>query len=274
MIELISRHVSTLPLDGEILNPEALAGKTVAEIERILLRHGNRLEALAEHFQVARHAGDPLELRLLGPTDHLQNLGWAMNRGTIHVEGNLGRHCGARMSGGRIEIHGSAGDWLGAEMGGGRIHVHGSAGDMAGCAYRGARMGMRGGEIHITGNAGSEVAGTMRRGLVLVEGACGDFAGTNMIAGTVVVLGALGDHAGTGMKRGTLVTFQEPHQAPGFLLTCRYTPLALPVLLRKLKTFPLLSISQDRLDTRAEVNLYRGDLMTGGRGEIWMLFQP
>jgi formylmethanofuran dehydrogenase subunit C len=121
---------------------------------------------------------------------------------------------------------------------------------------------MRGGRITITGDAGDEVGRLMRRGLIDVRGRVGEFCGASMIAGTIIAGGGVGPRCGAGMKRGTIVTFgPEFARAPGCVYACDYWPAYAEIVRRELT---------DSIDRPIDsVQLYRGDLTTGGRGEIW-----
>jgi formylmethanofuran dehydrogenase subunit C len=125
---------------------------------------------------------------------------------------------------------------------------------------------MTGGTILIHGQVGNEVGHTMRRGLIAV-GAAGDLAGFNMLAGTIMIFGPSGIRHGAGMRRGTLALLggEPPPLLPSFRRACRYRPEVMALLLRHLKRleFP---VPDDLL--RTEFDLYNGDLIEGGRGEL------
>jgi formylmethanofuran dehydrogenase subunit C len=107
----------------------------------------------------------------------------------------------------------------------------------------------------------------MRRGLLAVGGKTGDLAGFNMLAGTILVFGNAGIRHGAGMRRGTIGFFgsELPRMLPSFRHACRYHPEALTLIMQQLAQhqFPLPA---DAL--RLTVDLYNGDLIEGGRGEI------
>ena len=151
-------------------------------------------------------------------------------------------------------------------MKGGVIHVHGGAGHLVGAAYRGSPAGMRGGMILVDGNAGNEIGHSLRRGTIAIGGNIGDLAGFNMLAGTILVGGEMGIRHGAGMKRGTLIFLSEkrPELIPTFVSGGRHRPLMTTMLSRELKEsgFELA----DRLV--AEFEIYHGDQIEGGRGEI------
>lgn len=267
MLTLKFRSLGPIPIEAEAITPNALQALPLPQIERLPLRWGNRLIPLAEAFDVS---GDPTDgvIEVLGDMPQVKRLGEAMTSGHLRIVGNAGWHVGAGMRGGRIDISGNVGDWLGAEMKGGIIRVHGSAGNLVGAAYRGSRRGMSQGTIVIDGNAGHELAATMRRGLIVVAGNVGDFAGAAMIAGTLVVGGTFGQRPGVGLKRGSIIALGErPTLIPSYRLDCHYEPTYLRLLWQSLQKWqsPLT-----QRECTLSVERWSGDLLTGGRGEIWL----
>lgn len=149
-------HAKTsVPVEIEGIVPDRLRERSLAEIERLAIYHGNRTVPLAELFRVG---GDPSDERieLEGDLAGVHQIGHAMKGGAIRVHGNAGRHVGGEMSGGRIVVDGDVGDHAGAEMHGGLITVAGNAGHRIGAAYPGSKKGMTDGTILIGGNVGSE----------------------------------------------------------------------------------------------------------------------
>ena len=264
--QLTYREPQSVPVEIEGITPDRLAEKSVAQVERLPVMVGNREVPLADLFDVA---GDDSGARLdfFGDLSGVHWIGAKMCGGHIHVHGDAGRHVGSEMSGGRIEVDGHAGDWVGAELKQGIIHVHGRAGHLVGAAYRGSRMGMTGGEILIDGSVGNELGHSMRRGLIAVGGDVGDIVGFSMLAGTIVVFGAAGIRHGAGMKRGSLwfLGDERPSVLPTFRLACRYRPLAMTLVLRRLQE---LGFAVPDSLWQCEVELYNGDLIAGGRGEL------
>jgi formylmethanofuran dehydrogenase subunit C len=171
------------------------------------------------------------------------------------------------MRGGEIVVEGNANGWVGAEMHRGLIRVKGNAGHLTGAAYRGSSKGMTGGTILVDGNAGNEVGLTMRRGVIVIGGSAGDTVGFNMIAGTVVVLGECGIRPGAGMRRGTLalVGSNPPQLLPSFRYAATYQPQSIKILLRLIKKY---GFEFDHTLLAADYDLYHGDLVSVGRGEI------
>lgn len=264
-LTLTLRENSPLPIEVDGLLPATLRGKSPAEIERWPIQHGNQRVPLAELFHLDGDASDA-RLAFAGDCRGVHRIGTRMTEGEIHVAADAGRHLGSEMSGGRITVAGSAGDWLGAAMHGGLIEVRGSAGDNLGAAYRGAERGMIGGTILVHGDAGDEVGHTMRRGLIAVGGRIGDFAGVNMIAGSIFVCGACGARPGAGMQRGTLALLgPRPALLPTFRSGGPCNPLFLRVYLREISRLGLAVA--DGL-SEAVYELFHGDLVTLGRGEI------
>ncbi len=257
---------TSVPVEIEGITPDALRGKSLAEIERLPIYHGNRQVPLAEFFRVEGTADDG-RLEFAGNLGGVHWIGAHMKEGTIVIEGAAGRHVGSEMKGGEIHVFGDAGDWLGGEMRGGLIHVRGRAGHLAGSAYRGSAKGMNRGTILIEGDAGNEVGHTLRRGLIAVRGRVGDFAAVNMIAGTLLAFGGCGIRPAAGMRRGTLGLLggERPALLPTFRAGGRCRLGFLDMLLRSLlrRSFP---VPADLLGQ--EWTLWHGDLLTVGRGEI------
>jgi formylmethanofuran dehydrogenase subunit C len=259
---------TTVPVEIEGLTPTSVRDKSVAEIEKTLLFHGNRQEPLAEFFNIS---GDPADLRMEfeGDLSGVHWIGAGMTEGSIHVTGNAGRHVGSEMTNGEIHVSGDAGDWVGGELHGGLIHVRGRAGHLVGAAYRGSRRGMTGGTILIGGDVGNELGHTMRRGLIAIGGGCGDCPVFNMIAGSVLVFGSCGIRPAAGMRRGTLGLFgpEPPPLLPTFRRATRFRPPFLRLMFAELAR---LGFAFDPALATAEYWLYCGDMIEEGRGEILM----
>lgn len=252
MLELTLRGHCTIPIDFTGIGPDSMRHDTAARAKILL---GNQLVEIGELFIVKSIAGSKPGLVLEGDCSCVHSIGAGLTSDTMIVHGHAGRHAGAGMKGGSLRITGNAGDWLGADMTGGIISVGGDVGDFAGAASPGRRRGMSGGSITIEGNAGRQIGSRMRRGIIQISGDCGQFAGASMIAGTISVGGRIGDNPGAGMRRGTLILRGPlPKLAPGFSFACEYEPVWLRMLQRG-----------------RSVRCYRGDLLTGGRGEIWQV---
>lgn len=253
------RSLDSIPVSLIGVTPDALVAKSLAEIEKTLVWHGNRQVALAELFKISGDASDSV-WHLEGDCSTIHHLGAGMQQGDIRVEGNIGRHAGQGMRGGSLTIEGSAGDWLGSEMRGGRIEVHGDAANHVGGSLVASKVGMRGGQITVRGSVGTHTGERMRRGSITVLGDCGEWPGYQMRAGTIVVAGQCGSHPAAGMRRGTLILLgNAPTLLPTFRYACDYSPQALGLVFKELKI--------DR-EVPKSVELYNGDLLEGGRGEV------
>jgi formylmethanofuran dehydrogenase subunit C len=267
-LTLTYRGETSVPVEIEGVTPEAVRPLSLDAIRRLEVFHGNRRVALGDLFDVEGDGSDGGWI-MEGDLEGVHWIGAHMREGSIQIHGSVGRHVGSGMRGGQITIRGSAGDWLGGEMQGGTIRVDGRAGHLVGAAYRGSRVGMRGGAILVAGDAGNEVGHTMRRGLIAIGGSCGDLAAFNMLAGTVLVFGPCGIRPGAGMRRGTLGLFADspPQLLPTFRAACHFEPAILNLLLRSLRA---LGLAIDDSLLGASLSLHNGDLLAGGRGEIWL----
>src|SRR5438477_3422943 len=233
---VLRQRNSSVPLEVEGITPDAIRGKSLAEIEKLEIFEGNVKSRLADFFAVSGDAADGVQ-EWEGDLAGVHWIGTKMESGHVMVHGNAGRHIGSEMRGGEIHVLGDASDWVGGEMHGGLIHVRGKAGHLIGAAYRGSAKGMTRGTILIGGDAGNEIGHSMRRGLIAVGGNIGDLAGFNMLAGTILLFGESGVRHGAGMKRGTIGFFgpKLPRMLPTFRHACRCQPDVLPLLFRELR---------------------------------------
>jgi formylmethanofuran dehydrogenase subunit C len=265
MLQLIYCGDTTIPLEAECISPDVLCGKSITEIAKLMIFHGNRQVPLGEFFKIEGDAHDG-EIMVQGDCSRVKWMGAEMTFGRLTIEGNAGMHLGSEMRGGVIDVHGHAGDWVGAEMRGGRIHVHGNAGHLVGAAYRGSRKGMRGGAILIDGGAGNEIGASMRRGLIALGGPCGDFPGVSMIAGNIFLFNEVGQRPAAEMKRGTLAIFGPcPTLLPTFRFACDYRPVFVDLFLQRLRAW---QFAPARREFPGRFRRYCGDLVSLGKGEI------
>jgi formylmethanofuran dehydrogenase subunit C len=267
-ITLTLREAPSVPLEAEVLTPDALAELRHDEICASQVWLGKRRCRLDELFDVVGQRSE--QLRIEGPTGRVKWIGRGMTRGRITVAGDVGMHLGAYMAGGSIEVCGHASDWVGAEMTGGQIQIHGNAGGQVGAAYRGSPTGMRGGMILIAGSAGLEVGMRMRRGTIVVGGLARDFAGLQMKGGTIFLLQGAELRTGAWMQRGTIVSLAPLSLLPTFAYSCRHRPLFLNLYARQLKPHGI------ELATAAHsgcYDCYWGDAAVPGKGEI-LVWRP
>ncbi|MBM4000581.1 MAG: formylmethanofuran dehydrogenase subunit C [Planctomycetes bacterium] len=269
-ITLRLRRRPTVPLEAEVLSPDALADRSLAEIRALTVYHGKRQLPLGEFFDVDVEGERGDDLVLHGELTKVRWIGRAMTRGSVTVHGPVGMHLGAHMAGGRIEVHGMAGDWIGAEMKGGLIHVHGDAGGQIGAAYRGSPRGMTDGTILIDGSAGLEVGMRMRRGTIVIGGPAKSFVGLQMKGGTIVLLGGAELRAGAWMNRGTIISIEPLPILPTFAPATRVNPGFVGLLARYLHPF---GIRLPHAPEEGDYRLYSGDFSVPGKGEL-LVWRP
>ncbi|MEQ1829123.1 MAG: formylmethanofuran dehydrogenase subunit C, partial [Pirellula sp.] len=264
-IRLTYNAQTSVPVEIEGFTPDWACDKSIADIERFEIFHGNCKIPMAEMFTISGDASDQC-MDFEGNLSGVHWIGAHMSSGVVRIHGSAGRHVGSQMRGGEIVVDGNAGGWVGSEMHRGVIHVKGNAGHLTGSAYRGSSKGMTGGTILVDGNAGNEIGLTMRRGMIAIGGSAGDMLGFNMIAGTVVVFGECGIRPGAGMRRGTLALLGKnpPQLLPSFRYATTYQPPFIKLMVRSLKD---KGFAIDESLMRAEIDLYHGDLVSVGRGE-------
>lgn len=265
-LQLSLREAPVVPLEAEQLCPDMLSGKSITDVESLVVHHGNRKHALADFFKVSGDFDGILHLE--GDLSRVKHIGARMTGGTVHIHGNIGEHLGAGMSGGHIIVDGNAGDWVAPEMSGGLVEVRGNAGHMVGSAYRGGNIGMTGGTILIAGNARNETGHAQRGGLIAIGGDCGDFAGVNMNAGTIIVLGTPGIRTGAGMKRGTIIAGGQVQLLPTFRYACRFRPPFMNMYMRHLRS---LGLPVEDKVVSGNYDRWCGDEVELSKGEILVL---
>jgi formylmethanofuran dehydrogenase subunit C len=265
-IKLTYRGETSVPVEIEGLTPDWACDKSLAQIERFEIFHGNRRLPLAEMFSVSGEPGDK-RFDFEGNLSGVHWIGAHMRSGEIHVHSPAGRHLGSELRGGQIHVEGDAGGWVGCEMRGGRIHVHGSGGHLVGAAYRGSAKGMAGGTILVDGDAGNEIGLSMQAGFIAIGGAAGDMLGFNMAGGTIQVMGNCGIRAGAGMHGGTigLLGPVSPPLLPSFRFDRRinareYVETLLPDVRHRV----------DEQLVPPELDVYVGDLIAESTGEIYL----
>lgn len=265
-IKFVYRAETPVPVEIEGLTPDWACEKSLPEIERFAIFHGNRKLPLAEMFSVSGDASDK-QFEFEGNLSGVHWIGAQMRSGQIRIHGPAGRHLGSEMRGGEIHVAGDAGGWVGCEMRGGLIHVRGSAGHLVGAAYRGSAQGMRGGTILVEGDAGNEVGLSMQQGTIAIVGAAGDMLGFNMAGGTVLVLGDCGIRVGAGMRGGAIGLFGavRPPLLPTFCFERKEQPGRLVEIIQVLHEAGLTATGTA---LPGEVDVHVGDLVAAGSGEI------
>lgn len=262
-LTLTLKSDSRLPIEVDGINPANLRGLSHVEICRLPIFHGNRKIELGDMFELT--GTEDGCLRFVGDLRSVHWIGAKMDEGEIKIVGDVGRHVGSQMVGGAIDVSGDAGDFSGCEMTGGSIRIRGNASDWLGGGYPGTNAAMNGGRIMVDGDAGDGVGSAMRRGMIGVMGDVGKLVGWNMRAGTIFVGGKWGADPGTGMVRGTIILNgnSEASDLPvTFGRSGGFEPVFLPVLLKQ------HGISLG--DVHTTYDLYCGDVLKGGRGEIFL----
>ena len=265
----------SIDLDGVV--PDRLASLSITEIAQLSVRADGRPYPLGDLFVVAGDAGDG-GVVCHGDFSRVHRLAAGMQHGTMEVRGPVGRHAGEEMAGGSLVVAGDAGDWLAAGMTGGTVLVEGNAGDNAAASLPGSRAGVDGGLVVINGAAGCLAGARMRRGILAIGGSCGEAAAFEMLAGTVVVAGTVGPRPGLGMRRGSLIALGVPPDVPPtFRRGAAWSPAFLPLLAGRLAAVGFRGAApgaghEGRARGFGGVwQQWHGDLLTGGRGEIFHL---
>ena len=155
-------------LDLSALTPQNLAGKTVAEIERIEVGTTRVRVAAGDVFRIRE--GDPAAIVIEGGSARFDRVGMGLSAGSIRVEGEVGVEAGRLMSGGQLTIGGAAGPFAASGMKGGTLTIEGDAGERLGGPLSGETVGMSGGVLHVHGAAGERAGDRLRRGVILIEG--------------------------------------------------------------------------------------------------------
>ena len=108
------REAPAQRLDLSPLIAQDLAGRTVAEIERIELQTTRMRVTVGDVFRIRE--GDPNTILIEGGAERFDRVGMGMSAGSIHVEGEVGVEAGRLMSGGQLTIRGNAGPFAGSGM--------------------------------------------------------------------------------------------------------------------------------------------------------------
>lgn len=258
-----------IPIEANGILPELLLGKTTDQIKSLPVPCGNELIALGELFSVSGEIDQTKTIIFDGSLRNLNGIGMGMASGVIKICGDAGNRIGVAMCGGEIRSTADVGDHLGSEMTGGVIVVEGDAGDSAGSVLPGSKVGVNRGTILVRGSVGKGAGESMRRGLLVVGGNAGDLLGWSMRAGSLVVFGTAGAHVGAEMKRGTIVLGGGFAQSlsSSFRQGGSFRMPAISLIANWLKqSHPDFDVNISRLDTN--FNLFHGDFLHGGRGEI------
>ncbi len=255
-------------LDLSPLVPQTLAGKTVAEIERIELGTTRARVTAGDVFRIRK--GDPAAILIEGGSARFDRVGLGLAGGSIIVEGEAGVQAGRLMSGGRLTIDGAAGPFAGSGMKGGTLAIEGDAGERLGGPLSGETTGMSGGLIHVRGGAGERAGDRLRRGIILIEGRAGAYAGSRMIAGTLAIGGEAGELPGYLMGRGTILIGRGAALLSPTFADCGEHDL---VASRLLAAYVAEASAKLARLFRRPLRRLAGDMAALGKGEI-LLPQP
>jgi formylmethanofuran dehydrogenase subunit C len=250
-------------LDLSPLILENLAGKTLAEIERIELQTTRMRVTAGDVFRIRE--GDPAAIVIEGGAERLDRVGMNMASGSIRVEGEVGVEAGRLMSGGQLTIRGDAGPFAGSRMKGGALDIEGDAGERLGGPLSGETIGMSGGLLHVRGGVGTRAGDRLRRGFILIEGRAGAYAGSRMIAGTLAIGGEAGDLPGYLMGRGTILLGQGATLLSPSFGDCGEHDL---VAARLLANYIAQASAKLATPFRRPLRRLAGDLAALGKGEI------
>ncbi|SDK33302.1 formylmethanofuran dehydrogenase, subunit C /formyltransferase/hydrolase complex subunit C [Methylophilus rhizosphaerae] len=157
-ITLTAKPVSR-QIDCRALSPQALQGKTAAEISAIKL---TKTLAVAEVFEVAVDGSDAAtKVTFKNTNAQHAYMGFGMTAGQVIVEGDAGDFLGAQMQNGVLICKGNAGARAGDRMRRGMLLIEGNAGDY--CA-----SDMMAGTLGVLGNTGAQLGYGMKRGTLLL----------------------------------------------------------------------------------------------------------
>jgi formylmethanofuran dehydrogenase subunit C len=260
---LRAKRAPALRVDMRGMTPAALATRSRVEVERWPVGHGKAPVPLGEFFNVEARNDDALVFE--ADLSRFDRVGWQMEGGRLHVEGDVGDYVGGGMRGGELVVHGNALALAACEMAGGLLTIGGNAGNFAASTMPGSMDGMRGGTLIVRGSAGERLGDRMRRGTALVFGDVGDFLASRMVAGTIAIGGRAGAHVGYGMRRGSVVfAGAAPDPSTTFVPAIAEATVFWQLLARDLAqhgsafaTLPLRRIER-----------HLGDLAAGGKGEL------
>lgn len=269
---LTPKQMPPIPVEAEVICPDAVVGKTPEEVAALEVYVGNSAHQLGEFFEVEGEVAEkPADQMIVvdGSVPTVKYIGAKMTAGSIHVKGCAGMHTGAQMSGGELVVEENTRDWAGAEMKGGLLRIGKDSRNQTGAAYRGSSEGMTGGCIVVDGNAGLEAGAFMRRGMIVVQGNVGPFAGVHMNGGEIFVFGRAERRVGAEAKgNGGFIACLGEVEAilPTYVYDTTYTPSFMRLYLRQLRDELGIGEAAEFID--APFRRYRGDIAVGGNAEL------
>ncbi|MGH1418119.1 MAG: formylmethanofuran dehydrogenase subunit C [Hyphomicrobiaceae bacterium] len=248
-----------------MLTPSQLAGRTIADIERLEIATTRVGLRIGDIFTLTGQPGENIVVE--GASNKMDHLACKMDGGTVHVEGSIGAYAARQMTAGTLSISGDAGDGLASCLAGGLVKVAGNVGNRLAAPRRGERFGMTGGAIVVTGTIGERAGDRMRRGTIVSHQSIGSFAASRMMGGTIWAESGFGAYPGILMRRGTLIAPSVSTMLPTFNDCGAHRFIVLRLLQTHLKT----TLGQA---APAEISLtqrkFSGDTATVGKGELFL----
>ncbi|PPD45860.1 MAG: formylmethanofuran dehydrogenase subunit C [Methylocystis sp.] len=250
-------------VDLSALTPDRLAGKSLADIEKIEIGTTRASIKVGDLFKIAQ--GDLKTLRYEGGSSRFDLVGAKLLPGfSLHVDGDVGLQLGRLAKGGKITVAGSAGAYAASGNEGAHIEIKGDACELLAAPLAGELAGMSGGRVVVRGKAGARAGDRLRRGILIIEGDAGEDLGSRLIAGTIIALGKTAGRVGYLNKRGSLVLAKHPKLSATYL-DCGPQELTFARLLaRSLKADSAAAASLLSVKLRR----FGGDTAVYGKGEI------
>lgn len=199
-----------IPLEAESISCDIFAGKTIEEINKLPVFHGNQKATLKDFFEIKGTKEDSAEnIRIIieGDVSQVKNIGQNMKAGEIVIKGNAGMHTAEYLNGGSVIVEGDVGDFSANEVKKGKVHVKGNAGAYFASALRGSWRGVTGGTIIIDGNVGIE-SGTFLAGKktrLHIKGNAATMLGLHLAGGVIIVDGDVEERLAGQMARGKII---------------------------------------------------------------------
>jgi len=256
-VKITAKKTLILPVDAEVITPDAIDSLSLSKVESLYVWEGNRRRPLGELFDVEfidSDEDDALTLWVRGDLKSVRRIGSHMSFGRILIDGDVGMYLGENMKGGMIQVKGNAGSWLGSDMNAGLIEVLGDAGDFVGAPPRGLTRGMSGGRIHVKGSVGNECGCWMDDGVIIVDGDLGLFGGIHMRGGVILTRGNTLSRIGAGMVNGKVVVLGN---VPSILPSFTFEEI------RK-----STRVGNDRVE--GPFYMFSGDLAEDGKGRLYI----
>ncbi|MGV9173393.1 MAG: formylmethanofuran dehydrogenase subunit C [Promethearchaeia archaeon] len=213
-IKLKLKKQPEFPLEVDCISPDNFAGKSIDEMQKLEVYHGNEELTLGDYFDLSgESAGDADTIKIIveGDLSNVKRIGEKMSAGEIEINGDVGMHVGNQMSGGKILVNGNADDWAGAMLKGGELEITGDAGNYVGAAYRGFWKGMEDGVIKVKGKIGNEAMLWARSSKgkkqfpMLYCGGANSFLGIHNHGGTIIVNGDVDRCTGADQAWGSII---------------------------------------------------------------------